>query len=74
MTARPVGSNQILTTVVVEPSPLMVVVDPDHTTGLILLALGGWPRARLELGVDQALELSLALVAAVSSLGLRKQP
>jgi hypothetical protein len=74
MSARPTGSNRVLATVVLEPSPAMLVVDPDHGSGLVLISLGGWPRARLELGVDQALELSLALVAAVNQLGVRARP
>jgi hypothetical protein len=71
---RPVGSNQVLATATLEATPALLVVDPDPASGLVVIALGGWPRAKLELGVDQALELSLALVGAVNHLGIRRMP
>jgi hypothetical protein len=72
ITARPTGSNQVLATATLEPSSALLVIAPDHASRLLLIALGGWPRCRFDLGVDQALELSLALVAAVNSLGIQE--
>jgi hypothetical protein len=71
MIPRPVGSNIFAACAELESSPIRLAIEPDPTTGLVLIKLVGWPRAHLSLGVDAALEASLALVSAVNALGIR---
>lgn len=72
MTGRPIGSNLVAAIAELEASPIRLAIEPDPVTGLVMVRLVGWPRAHLALGVDAALEASLALVSAVNSLGIRR--
>jgi hypothetical protein len=72
MNGRPIGSNTVGGIAELEPSPAGFVIEPDPETGLVMIKLVGWPRASLAMGVDAALEASLALVSAVNALGIRR--